>query len=87
MIESDVDIFCLQEVWRGNVQRRLRKELKAYYPYALSAIDLDTQPDNSGPACTSDEVNIVFTCQEQNCPGLSGPELVVCSIARYEIPL
>ena len=82
MIQSDVDIFCLQEVWRGNVQRRLRKELKAYYPYALSAIDLDTQPDNSGPACTSDEVNIAFTCQQENCPGLFGPELVVCNIVR-----
>ena len=82
MIQSDVDIFCLQEVWRGNVQRRLRKELKAYYPYALSAIDLDTQPDNSGPACTSDEVNIAFTCQEQNCPGLSGREQLLCSIVK-----
>ena len=40
MQRSDVDIFCLQEVWQASVQRKIRNDLKAFYPYALSAIDL-----------------------------------------------
>ena len=52
---SDVDIFCLQEVFSSDVQRRIRRDLQPFYPYALSAIDLDTEPsDSTTPACGED---------------------------------
>ena len=55
MVHSDVDIFCLQEVWGSDVQRKIRTDLKPFYPHALSAIDLDTEPtDTTTPACGDD---------------------------------
>ena len=82
MINSDVDIFCLQEVWEANTQRRIRKELKDVYPYALSAIDLDAEPSSDGPVCGRSELESVLTCQEQRCPGLQGAAMSFCNIIR-----
>ena len=82
MINSDVDIFCLQEIFEANMQRRIRKELKDFYPYALSAIDLDAEPSSDGPVCDRSEVESVLACQEQRCPGLQGAELSFCNTIR-----
>ena len=93
MIRSDVDIFCLQEVWEVRTQRRIRSALRDVYPYALSAIDLDTETDGDELACDSDDLDAVFTCRNQSCPGLTGPELAFCGSLRsgshsknYECP-
>ena len=82
MIQSDVDIFCLQEVYEPRVQRKVRRDLKNFYPYALSAIDLDNEPDSDELACDSDTLNTLFACLTQRCPGVSGPEQVVCGTLR-----
>ena len=82
MIKSDVDIFCLQEIWQANVQRRIRNELKDVYPYALSAIDLDAEPSSDGPVCDRSEVESLLACQEQHCPSLQGAELFFCMVLR-----
>ena len=82
MIKSDVDIFCLQEIWEANVQRRIRKELKDVYPYALSAIDLDGDPSSDGPVCDRSEVESVLACREQRCIGLQGATLSFCGVVR-----
>ena len=82
MIKSDVDIFCLQEIWEANVQRRIRKELKDVYPYALSAIDLDAEPSSDGPVCGRSVVDSVLACQKQHCIGLQGATLSFCTVIR-----
>ena len=84
MIQSDIDIFCLQEVWEARIQRKIRRDLKDFYPYALSAIDLENAPGSDTPACDSDELDALLTCREQRCAGLSGAPLVFCGILRYE---
>ena len=81
MQKSDVDIFCLQEVWQASVQRKIRNDLKAFYPYALSAIDL-SGPGSDTPACDSDALDALFACRELRCPGLSGPQLAFCGTLR-----
>ena len=83
MIQSDVDIFCLQEIWTADVQRKICRDLKPFYPYALSAIDLDTDPsDTTTPSCPQGSVDAAFDCRALNCAGLSGLAFGVCGILR-----
>ena len=79
IIESDVDIFCLQEVWYADIQRQIYNGVKDYYPYALSAVDLTDSTVSSEPACTRDTLNQFLQCQAMNCAALAD------SITQYEI--
>ena len=83
MIQSDVDIFCLQEAWTADVQRKIRRDLKPFYPYAQSVIDLDTEPsDTTTPSCQQGSVDATFDCRALNCAVLSGPAFGVCGTLR-----
>ena len=84
MIQSNVDIFCLQEAWTADVQRKIRRDLKPFYPYALSAIDLDTEPsDTTTPSCQQGPLLArYFNCRALNCAGQSGVAFGVCGILR-----
>ena len=83
VIQSDVDIFCLQEVWEPSVQRKIYSEVKGFYPYALSAIDLENEPVSDGTtACDSDLLDAALACRERACQGLTGPALAFCGTLR-----
>ena len=85
MSQSDVDIFCLQELWGSGSQRRIRRELKPFYPYALSAVDLDTEPDGDDMACDerdNDVIDDILNCRMQHCVGMSVVEEAFCGIFR-----
>ena len=83
-MHSDVDIFCLQEVFSSSIQRRIRSALRDVYPYVLSAIDLDTETGSDEPTCDSDLLDAFFTCRSQRCPGAVGFRESVCGILRLE---
>ena len=88
MTQSDVDVFCLQEMWGSRIQRRVRRELKSSYPYALSAIDLDTEPDGDEMACDENDNDVLdafFNCRTQRCPGLPPAEEAFCGIFRLKL--
>ena len=84
MVHSDVDIFCLQEVWGSDVQRKIHTDLKPFYPHALSAIDLDTEPtDTTTPACGDDsDYEAVIICRAQRCADQLGIAFALCGILR-----
>ena len=82
MIHSDVDIFCLQEVWESPIQRKIRRALKNIYPYALSAIDLDMEPDSDELACDPDKIDAYFDCEDLACAQLSGAQRSFCGSLR-----
>ena len=87
MAQSDVDIFCLQEVWGSGSQRRIRRELEPFYPYALSAVDLDTEPDGDDMACDERDnelIDAILICRMQRCPGFSVVQEAVCGILRLK---
>ena len=84
MIRSDVDIFCLQEVWDVRIQRKIRTALRDAYPYVLSAIDLDSESDSDEPACNPDLLDAFLTCRSQRCPGPVGLRVSVCGILRLK---
>lgn len=79
-----MDIFCLQEVWTTDIQRKIRRSLKPYYPYALSAIDLEKERvDTTTPACgVASGVDSYFGCRHQRCAGLSGLAYAACGVIR-----
>ena len=78
-----MDIFCLQEVWEPYVQRKIYSEVKGFYPYALSAIDLENEPVSDGTrACDSDLLDAALACRERACQGLTGPAFAFCGSLR-----
>lgn len=84
IIQSDVDILCLQEVWTADVQRKIRRDLKPFYPYALSAIDLDMPPADTTPlTCPQDGLQEFFNCRALRCAEQTGFAFVICGILRY----
>lgn len=85
MIQSDIDILCLQEIWSSQQQRKLRADLKPFYPYALSAVDLENEPSNENPACPSSQLGEYFTCREQRCEGRTGVDFSTCGTLRYAL--
>ena len=82
MSQSDVDIFCLQEVWEANLQRRIYSELSEIYPYVVSAIDIESVSNSTATACKNNESDAYFNCREDQCAELSGGSLTVCGILR-----
>ena len=84
IIKSDVDIFCLQEVWYADIQRQIYNGVKDYYPYALSAVDLTDSTVSSEPACTRDTVNQFLQCQAMSCAAFAGSffQTAVCAALR-----
>ena len=80
---SNVDIICLQEVFFGDMQRKLYRTLRRKYPYAVSALDLTAEEESLERACTVDELHQVVGCLLAECANLTGAELSVCSILRY----
>jgi endonuclease/exonuclease/phosphatase family metal-dependent hydrolase len=87
MIRSDVDIFCLQEVWEVRIQRQIRTALRDTYPYVLSAIDLDSESDSDELACDSDKLDAFFACRDLACPGQTGPALAFCGSLSCHVQL
>ena len=85
IIKSDVDIFCLQEVWYADIQRQIYNGVKDYYPYVLSAVDLTDSTVSSEPACTIEMLGPALECQINSCSEFSNdpPQFAACGGVRY----
>ena len=77
MIQSDVDIYCVEEVWEADVQRKIRNDLREFYPYALSPIDLDTEPTSTVPPTAAANF---LRCRSLRCTGQTGLAFGFCGI-------
>ena len=78
--DSDVDIFCLQEVFFADIQRQIYRALKERYPYILSATDLTLESESPERACEPQELFGVFTCVQTLCAGLPDNEASICLV-------
>ena len=85
IIESDVDIFCLAEVWYADIQRQIYNGVKDYYPYALSAVDLTDSTVSSEPACTTEMLAPAIECQMNSCSEFANDiyQFAICGAIRY----
>ena len=85
IINSDVDIFCLQEVWYADIQKKIYSGVKDYYPYVLSAVDLTDNTVSSEPACTLEVLSSVQECQRNACSAFASDNtrFRLCGILRY----
>ncbi len=59
--QSNLDVICLQEVWRTDIQRLIAQSVKPTYPYSISLIDLD-KPSTSMFTCSRAEVLSYHNC-------------------------
>lgn len=64
-------MFCLQEVWLTESQRRIRDGVQSSYPHVVTAVDLnrDNSTADPFPACESSSMEIFKTCAAAHCPG------------------
>lgn len=85
IIKSNVDIFCLQEVWYADVQRKIYNGVREYYPYVLSAVNLTDNTVSSEPACTVDMLFPGLGCQMNACGQFASDpnQFAICGATRY----
>ena len=56
-------MFCLQEVWLTETQRKVYQGVKDRYPYVVSNIDLMQDSSNdTTPACSISEFQLLAAC-------------------------
>jgi endonuclease/exonuclease/phosphatase family metal-dependent hydrolase len=80
LADYDSDVLCLQEVWLDEQVEAITEALAPAYPeiYTVPA----EQVFSDGAACTSEEIAPLEACALEQCPGLSGSELVSCSLSQ-----
>ena len=82
--DSDVDILCLQEAIRVDIQREIYESLLATYPYILSAVDLSAPFSMyPQPACAVADLQLYGACIQTECPLTDLEALLVCFAIRY----
>ncbi|MDH4041872.1 MAG: endonuclease/exonuclease/phosphatase family protein [Gammaproteobacteria bacterium] len=81
----DSDVICLQEVWLDEQVEAVTEALKPTYPeiYTVPA----EQVFSEAAACTNEEITPFAQCVNNQCPGLSGTELVACAPVQCGGPL
>ena len=62
-----MDVICLQEVWRTDIQRLIFSELRDLYPHTISQINLTTPKSPPAAACRGDQIQAYAGCLQQNC--------------------
>ena len=83
--DSNVDIVCLQEVLRADIQREIYESLLVTYPYIHSAVNFSA-PFNVQPqpaACNQTELQLFGACFQTQCPFTDREALIACLPARY----
>lgn len=84
---SDVDIFCLQEIFDTGIQRQIYAALKNKYPYSLSALNLSAEGESAERACSLEQLQQVGVCAQTQCPNLppAGGAFAACVALRYSL--
>jgi hypothetical protein len=79
IMRSDLDIICLQEVWKTKLQRHIFNRVKRLYPHSVSLIDLTASKAEGGPrACSPTEVLNFERCLMTNCTNGTSSSLHAC---------
>lgn len=66
-MESNLDVVCLQEVWRTDLQRQIFSDLRDMYPHHVSHIDLTSNNVAMTPVCSLQDVSNFGDCFSSNC--------------------
>jgi endonuclease/exonuclease/phosphatase family metal-dependent hydrolase len=85
LADYDSDVICLQEVWLEEQVEGIVEALKPNYPeiYTVPA----EQIFSDSAACTEQEITPFAQCVTEQCPGLSGADLVACTPVQCGDPL
>jgi endonuclease/exonuclease/phosphatase family metal-dependent hydrolase len=72
-----IDLICLQEVWTYDDVVWFKETLAEPYPHVFFAVE---QTDPGSLRCTSSEADMLSSCLDENCTGLSDAALVLCAV-------
>lgn len=83
----DVDVLCLQEVWKDEAARTIEDSLglSAEHVYRV-----DTRGHNEVPGqatCLPTQINGVAKCVKKNCAGLADEDQAICALHECEISI
>eukprot|EP01083_Nonionella_stella_P213840 770924_1 len=88
IIDSDIDVICLQEVFAASLSLQFQKAVSSKYPYSYS--EANTLELNNTPhaACSSDQINkVTSNCIRTNCASsfqTSPVEFIACAATKCQ---
>ena len=85
LADFDSDVICLQEVWLEEQVEALSEALEATYPEIYTVPP--EQIFSEAAACTTDDIDEFTQCVNNQCPGLTGADLVSCVPVQCSDPL
>ena len=79
-------MFCLQEVWLTETQRKIYQGVKDRYRYIVSPVDLTQDPssDTTAPACSVAGFQAFATCSVIQCTNATGVGLLSCLLLNCQ---
>ena len=85
LADYDSDVICLQEVWLDEQVEALSAALEPAYPEIYTVPP--EQIFSEAAACSTDDIDEFTQCVNNQCPGLTGSELVSCVPTQCSDPL
>ena len=85
LADYDSDVICLQEVWLEEQVEALTGALEATYPEIYSVPP--EQVFSEAAACSLEDIDEFTQCVNNQCPDLTGAELVTCVPVQCSDPL
>ncbi len=80
----DADVICVQEVWTPGQVADLEAATADAFPHRL--LPEPSQQTEATPACTTEDLDPVVSCVEENCDASCVDELVDCMFAHCALP-
>ena len=78
-------MFCLQEVWLTETQRKIYQGVKDRYRYIVSPVDLTQDPSSdTTPACSVAGFQAATTCSVIQCTNATGLALLSCLLLNCQ---
>ena len=77
LADYNSDVLCLQEVWLDESVEAIEQALSEDYPY-IYTVEAEQIFSDEAP-CTDEEIAGFADCANEQCPGLSGSDLVACA--------
>jgi endonuclease/exonuclease/phosphatase family metal-dependent hydrolase len=84
---QDLDVFCVQEIWRTEDARALQEAGADRWPHRIVPAPQPAAPTSSEPACEAAALAPIQTCAASECAGVATGTLASCVLARCDAAL
>jgi endonuclease/exonuclease/phosphatase family metal-dependent hydrolase len=87
LARQDLDLLCVQEVWRAEDVRALEEATAAQWPYRTFPEPQPGEPLGTEPACELSELTLIQTCAVAECGDVATGSLASCVLTRCDTAL